>query len=87
MNTENDRQIDDLIEIATHAPSVGFSQPWRFVKVGDPARRRAVWESFSKANEKALQEAQNRVAQAAIDEMIDRRERRRAEGRKRRRRD
>ena len=39
------------------------------------------------ANEKALQEAQNRVAQAAIDEMIDRRVRRRAEGRKRRRRD
>lgn len=49
------RQLDDLIELATHAPSVGFSQPWRFVKVGDPARRHAVWESFSRANAKALQ--------------------------------
>ncbi|HZQ00018.1 MAG TPA: 5,6-dimethylbenzimidazole synthase [Reyranella sp.] len=48
-------QLDRLIEIATHAPSVGFSQPWRFVKVDDPARRLAVWESFAKANDKALQ--------------------------------
>ncbi len=47
-------QLDALIEIATHAPSVGFSQPWRFVKVEDAARRRAVWENFAKANERAL---------------------------------
>jgi 5,6-dimethylbenzimidazole synthase len=46
--------LDDLIEIATHAPSVGLSQPWRFVKVNSPERRRAVWESFAKANERAL---------------------------------
>ena len=46
--------VDDLIETATHAPSVGFSQPWRFVKVKSPERRRAVWESFAKANERAL---------------------------------
>jgi 5,6-dimethylbenzimidazole synthase len=47
--------LDDLIEIATHAPSVGLSQPWRFVKVKSPERRRAVWESFATANERALQ--------------------------------
>jgi 5,6-dimethylbenzimidazole synthase len=47
-------RIDALIEIATHAPSVGLSQPWRFVKVKSPERRRAVWESFAKANERAL---------------------------------
>jgi len=46
--------LDDLIELSTHAPSVGLSQPWRFVKVNSPERRRAVWESFAKANEKAL---------------------------------
>ena len=40
------------------------------------------------ANEKALQDAQNRVAQAAIDEMNEQRERRRAErGRRSRKRD
>ena len=37
------------------------------------------------ASEKALREAQNRVAQAAIDEVNERRERRRAERRRRRR--
>ena len=37
------------------------------------------------ASEKALQEAQNRVAQAAIDEMNEQRERRRAQRQQRRR--
>ena len=37
------------------------------------------------ASEKALREAQNRVAQAAIDDMNERRERRRAERNRRRR--
>ncbi len=36
------------------------------------------------ASEKALREAQNRVAQAAIDDMNEQRERRRAERRRRR---
>ena len=51
----DEKLLDDLIELATHAPSVGLSQPWRFVKVKSPERRRAVWESFAKANERALQ--------------------------------
>ena len=50
----DDKLLDDLIETATHAPSVGFSQPWRFVKVQSAERRRAVWESFAKANARAL---------------------------------
>jgi len=50
-----EKLIDDLIEVATHAPSVGLSQPWRFVKVKSVERRRAVWENFAKANEQALQ--------------------------------
>ena len=37
------------------------------------------------ASEKALREAQNRVAQAAIDDMNEQRERRRAERKQRRR--
>jgi hypothetical protein len=37
------------------------------------------------ASEKALQEAQNRVAQAAIDKVNERRERRREERKRRRR--
>ena len=47
-------RIDALIEIATHAPSVGLSQPWRFVIVDDAARRRAVIEDFKTCNADAL---------------------------------
>ena len=36
------------------APSVGNSQPWRFVSVADPARRRAVRDSFLRCNADAL---------------------------------
>jgi 5,6-dimethylbenzimidazole synthase len=51
----DDKLIDDLIELGTHAPSVGLSQPWRFVKVQSAERRRAVLESFAKANARALE--------------------------------
>jgi 5,6-dimethylbenzimidazole synthase len=43
-----------LIELAARAPSVGFSQPWRFVLVDSPDRREAVRASFSRANAEAL---------------------------------
>ena len=48
-------RIEALIEIATHAPSVGLSQPWRFVHVDSPDRRLAVIKSFTGANERALE--------------------------------
>ena len=48
-------RIDALIEIATHAPSVGLSQPWRFVHVDSPERRLAVVRSFTDANQRALE--------------------------------
>jgi 5,6-dimethylbenzimidazole synthase len=46
--------LERLIEIACLAPSVGLSQPWRFVVVDDPARRRAVREAFKACNAEAL---------------------------------
>jgi len=48
-------RIDALIEIATHAPSVGLSQPWRFVHVESAERRAAVIKSFTDANRSALE--------------------------------
>lgn len=48
-------RIDTLIEIATHAPSVGLSQPWRFVHVESSERRAAVIKSFTDANRRALE--------------------------------
>lgn len=46
--------IDELIGLAVLAPSVGYSQPWRFVHVEDPARRSAVRDSFRRCNREAL---------------------------------
>jgi 5,6-dimethylbenzimidazole synthase len=46
--------LDQLIATACLAPSVGLSQPWRFVIVDDPARRRAVLDDFRTCNATAL---------------------------------
>ncbi|MET4732206.1 5,6-dimethylbenzimidazole synthase [Thalassospira sp. MBR-102] len=46
--------IDDLIKEACLAPSVGNCQPWRFVKVNDPDRRKTIRDSFERANQQAL---------------------------------
>jgi 5,6-dimethylbenzimidazole synthase len=46
--------LERLIETACLAPSVGLSQPWRFVLVDDPARRQAVREEFAACNAQAL---------------------------------
>lgn len=43
-----------LVRIACLAPSVGLSQPWRFVLVDDEGRRRAVRLSFERCNAEAL---------------------------------
>jgi 5,6-dimethylbenzimidazole synthase len=46
--------LDDLLALAALAPSVGLSQPWRFVIVDDPVRRAAVRRNFEAANADAL---------------------------------
>ena len=46
--------LECLIELACLAPSVGLSQPWRFVIVENPARRRAMLEEFKSCNADAL---------------------------------
>jgi 5,6-dimethylbenzimidazole synthase len=42
--------LDGLLDLACLAPSVGLSEPWRFVTVDDPARRAAVRASFLACN-------------------------------------
>ena len=46
--------LEELLDIATLAPSVGLSEPWRFVTVDDPVRRKAVRASFEVCNAQAL---------------------------------
>jgi 5,6-dimethylbenzimidazole synthase len=46
--------IPRLLEIAALAPSVGLSQPWRFVSVDDPGRRASIRGNFERCNADAL---------------------------------
>jgi 5,6-dimethylbenzimidazole synthase len=46
--------IERLIGLARLAPSVGLSEPWRFVIVEDPDRRAAVRRNFALCNRAAL---------------------------------
>lgn len=46
--------LEHLVRVAAHAPSVGHSQPWRFVEVADKARRNAVRDDFRRCNQAAL---------------------------------
>ena len=50
----DDGTIAQLIAEAAQSPSVGFSQPWRFVLVKSPERRAQVTASFAAANAQAL---------------------------------
>jgi 5,6-dimethylbenzimidazole synthase len=46
--------LESLIELACLAPSVGLSQPWRFVIVEDAAVRAAIRQNFAACNAQAL---------------------------------
>jgi 5,6-dimethylbenzimidazole synthase len=47
--------LDEMLHLACLAPSVGFSQPWRWVTVDAAERRAAVVESFQRCNRQALE--------------------------------
>ncbi len=46
--------LEQLLRTSALAPSVGNSQPWRFVVVDDPTRRARVRDSFLASNADAL---------------------------------
>jgi 5,6-dimethylbenzimidazole synthase len=49
-----DGMLETLIGFAALAPSVGLSQPWRFVVVDNPKRRQAIRQNFEACNAEAL---------------------------------
>jgi 5,6-dimethylbenzimidazole synthase len=58
--------LERLIECACLAPSVGLSQPWRFVIIEDAQRRAAIRASFESCNADALRaQAPERAARYA----------------------
>jgi 5,6-dimethylbenzimidazole synthase len=46
--------VERLLAQAELSPSVGHSQPWRWVRVTDPGQREAVLASFRRCNAEAL---------------------------------
>ncbi|MFN0218108.1 MAG: uroporphyrinogen-III C-methyltransferase [Hyphomicrobium sp.] len=48
-----DALLERVLRLADLSPSVGNSQPWRVVRVDDPATRQAVRENFEAANANA----------------------------------
>lgn len=46
-------KLEMILQAALSAPSVGFSQPWRFVVIDDADVKEQVYGSFSEENEKA----------------------------------
>ena len=63
-----DGALERLIAAACLAPSVGLSEPWRFVVVDDPGRRVAMRANFQAANAQALlaQDASRQGAYARL---------------------
>jgi 5,6-dimethylbenzimidazole synthase len=57
-----DGAVEEAIRVAALAPSVGYSQPWRWVQVEDPVRRAAVIASHARANERARTQAHHERA-------------------------
>jgi 5,6-dimethylbenzimidazole synthase len=50
-----DGTLEQLLAQVALSPSVGYSQPWRFVRVRTAERRSAVIASFERANAQALE--------------------------------
>lgn len=49
----SDEDLQTILQAATWAPSVGFSQPWEFVLITDSTLRQQVADSFAAENAKA----------------------------------
>src|ERR1700752_2286813 len=67
----NPKLLEKLLALTVCAPSVGLSQPWRFVLVESAERRSAISDNFSRANKAALEgydgERQARYARLKLE--------------------
>jgi 5,6-dimethylbenzimidazole synthase len=54
MDAIPDSDVLELLRIARLAPSVGLSEPWRFMRVRGAVARAAVRRNFERCNEEAL---------------------------------
>ncbi|MGB1311771.1 MAG: 5,6-dimethylbenzimidazole synthase [Leucothrix sp.] len=49
----SDEMVERLLNAAIHAPSVGYSQPWRFVVIRDEQTKQAIRRTYEVENAKA----------------------------------
>lgn len=54
--------LDKILYAGVNAPSVGFSQPWEFVLVDDPAVKKKIKASFAEENEKGAAQFEGKRA-------------------------
>jgi 5,6-dimethylbenzimidazole synthase len=70
-DTVDPKLLERLLALSACAPSVGLSQPWRFVLVETAELRRAIRDNFSRVNKSALEgyggERQARYAQLKLE--------------------
>jgi 5,6-dimethylbenzimidazole synthase len=49
----DDEILNEILNAANCAPSVGFSQPWKFILIKDETKRDKIYREFLKENKKA----------------------------------
>jgi 5,6-dimethylbenzimidazole synthase len=67
-------QLRRLLEAAHHAPSVGFMQPWRFLRVTDPALRRRLHDAVEEervATARALGEREEEFMRLKVEGLLE----------------
>ena len=57
-------ELHTILEAALHAPSVGYSQPWKFVVIEDTTTKEKIYQNFVEENQKAKEIFQNKTYDA-----------------------
>ena len=62
----SDEEIDTILEAGLYAPSVGYSQPWKFVVIRDPAIQEQVYDEFARTHKKSKKKFKHRPLYAGL---------------------
>ncbi len=62
----SDEEIDTILEAGLYAPSVGHSQPWKFVVIRDRAIQEQVYDEFARTHTKSKKKFKHRPLYAKL---------------------
>ena len=54
------KHINTILDAGLHAPSVGFSQPWKFLVIEDTKIKQKVYKNFNQAYDKSKKHFKNK---------------------------